>query len=98
MGNLSPSQTLGEVPLSLLCPLCNGMKQLDIKCLQCHTEVTDCGRYDEYLGPYSPYRQIDDMKLTNGFNDLKNHQCIHVGYCAHCHLTFNVSVNEWREE
>lgn len=74
------------------------MKQLDIKCPLCNKNATDCGRYDEYLGPYAPYRQIDDLRLTNDFNDLKNHQCIHVGYCAQCNLTLNVSVNEWPEK
>lgn len=82
--------------MSFYCPVCNGMQVLRSACPNCHEEVAqDYGRFDDYMGPYSPYRPIDDLKMTNGFNDFTNHQCVHVVYCQRCKKSFHLSVNEW---
>lgn len=70
--------------MSYICPYCNGMLTLNSLCPQCGEPLTDGGRLDDYSGPYSPYRQIDDLKLTNGYPDLARHQCIHQTYCGKC--------------
>jgi hypothetical protein len=83
--------------LSFFCPVCNGMQPLHYSCPKCKKETEDCGRFGDYMGPYSPYRPIDDIKLTNGFFDLQNHECIHVAFCSTCDHVFKVSVDEWKE-
>ncbi len=81
--------------MSYYCPICNGLQSLSAQCPKCLTSAEDCGRMDDYLGPYSPYRQAEDISLSNGYADVQNHVCIHCGYCAECGSTFPVSVGQW---
>ena len=38
----------------------------------------------DLLADYSPYRPIDDMKRTDGLNDLHSHRCPHNLGCPQC--------------
>lgn len=67
-----------------VCPVCNGFTRLHVPCPVCRSELDDGGRLSDYYGDYSPYRPIDDAKLSNGFPDLCQHQCIHLLFCPHC--------------
>ncbi len=78
------------------CPVCNGMKIFSVQCPNCQLQTKDHGRIDDYAGPYSPYRPIDDLKMTNGFPDLVTHQCVHVAYCKECNYLFTSMIDEWR--
>ncbi|HEY0828640.1 MAG TPA: hypothetical protein VGE40_11130 [Bacilli bacterium] len=78
------------------CPVCNGLQDLTVLCPKCQHQAVDHGRIDDYAGPYSPYRPIDDLKLTNGFPDLVNHQCVHVAYCKECNYLFTSVIDERR--
>ncbi|MFK7694623.1 hypothetical protein [Paenibacillus sp. HJGM_3] len=82
--------------MSYGCPVCNGLQTLTKHCPGCGGSLSDGGRAEDYLGPYSPYRPIDDMKLTNGIADLANHICVHQLYCTTCGFTASVDVQEWR--
>ncbi|WP_127584815.1 hypothetical protein [Paenibacillus koleovorans] len=82
--------------MSYGCPVCNGMKSLNQHCPQCSRLLDDRGRVDDYLGDYSPYREIDDMKLTNGFADLANHTCVHALFCGGCCVVYALEVEEIR--
>lgn len=79
---------------SFMCEVCNGMAQLAQKCPECRQDADDQGKLSDFYGPYAPYRPIDDLKLTNGFDDLRQHVCIHLTYCPNCNRSFLVSVNE----
>lgn len=79
-----------------LCPVCNGLHSFNLRCPTCGGELTDGGRADDYLGPYSPYRPIDDMKLTNGYPDLSLHLCVHRAFCEQCGIRLDSAVEEWR--
>lgn len=47
--------------------------------------MKDAGKQSDYFAPYSPYRESDDLKLSNGIlNDATDHMCIHVLYCSSC--------------
>lgn len=70
--------------MSHMCLYCNGMLALDSMCPQCDKPMADGGRLEDYSGPYSPYRPIDDLKLTNGYPDLALRLCIHQTYCGSC--------------
>ncbi|MDF2663956.1 MAG: hypothetical protein K0Q94_6747 [Paenibacillus sp.] len=81
--------------MSSLCPYCNGMTALNLQCPQCGNRLFDGGRLDDYLGPYSPYRAIDDLKLTNGYPDLDRRLCVHQTYCESCGYRQEVQAEEW---
>jgi hypothetical protein len=81
--------------MSFMCPICNGLQSIAYPCPQCRTIMDDEGRIDDYLGPYSPYRSIDDLKLTNGFIDLSTRQCVHTLSCPRCGKQQTRSVQEW---
>lgn len=82
--------------MSYICLYCNGMRLLDQYCPQCGEPLYDGGRLDDYTGPYSPYRSIDDSKLTNGYPDLAEHLCIHQAYCGSCGYSDVLSLKELR--
>lgn len=77
-----------------ICPVCNGFTALRITCPTCQQQIDDAGRLADYFGDYSPYSEIDDAKLTNGFMDLATHQCIHVGWCPHCRKEQLIVISE----
>ncbi|WP_274363876.1 hypothetical protein [Paenibacillus thermotolerans] len=77
-----------------ICPVCNGFEQLVAACPQCGAKAEDQGKLSDLYGPYSPYRPIDDLKLTNGYDDLAHRQCMHAVYCPVCGETAIRSVNE----
>ncbi|MFD2613715.1 hypothetical protein [Paenibacillus gansuensis] len=81
--------------MSMLCPLCNGLDSLQGACRNCGSPTEDRGKYNDFLGPYAPYRDIDEEKLTNGFMDLASGRCIHVFYCSQCGTTTNAAIQEW---
>jgi hypothetical protein len=82
--------------MSYYCEVCNGMSNIQALCPQCHQMASDLGRYNDYMGPYAPYRPIDDLSMTNGFDDLIRHVCIHMMNCEHCGQVFNYEVQELR--
>lgn len=81
--------------MSFACPVCNGLRAVSRSCPQCGRPLSDGGRVDEYIGPYAPYRPIDDMKLTNGYPDLAEHACYHQLFCAECGYRSTVEIKEW---
>ncbi|MEF3307112.1 hypothetical protein [Paenibacillus sp. GYB003] len=80
--------------MSYICLYCNGMRALDRSCPQCGEGLVDAGRLDDYSGPYSPYRPIDDSKLTNGYPDLAEHLCVHQTYCPDCGYSDVIPLKE----
>jgi hypothetical protein len=82
--------------LSTYCPVCNGLHTLSAECSVCHAETLDFGRFNDYLGPYSPYRSIEDISMTNGYPDVSGHICMHMVACPVCNHSFVVGMNEWK--
>lgn len=78
-----------------LCPVCNGLTELAMPCPACGRPLDDSGRLSDYFSDYSPYRPIDDGKMTNGIRDLETGLCIHVGWCPSCRSEYRLSVSEW---
>jgi hypothetical protein len=67
-----------------VCPVCNGLTALYSYCPTCKTMLTDQGRYLDSFDDYSPYRPIDDLKMTDGLLDFHNHTCPHSVTCSRC--------------
>ncbi|RAL26975.1 hypothetical protein [Thermoflavimicrobium daqui] len=66
------------------CPVCNGFTSYTAYCPKCSHILQDGGRIFDYFADYSPYRPIDDLKMTDGLLDYQNHTCPHQIYCEHC--------------
>lgn len=77
-----------------MCPYCNALATLSVACPNCHTIADDQGMLANFYSDYSPYRERDDINMSNGFDDVQNHQCVHLLYCPGCQHEFTYSVNE----
>ncbi|WP_248930431.1 hypothetical protein [Paenibacillus hamazuiensis] len=80
--------------MSYVCPVCNGLEALQPICPDCGQAAADQGKLSDFYGPYSPYRPIDDLKMTNGYDDLRRHVCMHSVYCSRCGRSFELAVGE----
>ncbi|HLT56330.1 MAG TPA: hypothetical protein VK057_09525 [Bacillota bacterium] len=68
-----------------VCPLCNGLETIRIQCPQCQSPMEDQGKITDYFDDYSPYLDIEIMKVTDGNpRSLEEHQCLHYFYCSRC--------------
>lgn len=68
-----------------VCPLCNGLGEYCFQCPNCQTIMSDQGKITDYLDDYSPYMDIEVMKLFDGNeHSLENKQCIHYYICPNC--------------
>ncbi|KIL41241.1 hypothetical protein SD70_08265 [Gordoniibacillus kamchatkensis] len=76
------------------CAVCNGIEEVSAHCPQCGSLLDDHGRFNDFLGPYSPYRQIDDISMTNGYPDLARHECMHVLSCPGCARSYTIGFAE----
>lgn len=83
--------------MSFGCPICNAFSEMKEVCPNCGQTLTDHGRYSDYFGDYSPYRPIEDLKLSDGIVDnAKNHECVHITQCVHCGCNQLIPVQEVR--
>jgi hypothetical protein len=68
-----------------ICPLCNGLRNVAVYCSHCQKQMEDKGKVTDYFDDYSPYMDIDMMKLVDGYpKTLIRHECVHLFYCPHC--------------
>jgi len=67
--------------LSYICPLCNGLIVPAQACPHCLQGLSECGKLDDYTGPYSPYTS---GITSTGDAEEAGSGCIHVLYCDHC--------------
>lgn len=67
------------------CPLCNGFIELSVICPHCLNKMENQGRVSDLYGPYSPYRPIDELRMSNNMNEDENEQqCAHYFSCPDC--------------
>jgi len=83
--------------MNAICPVCNGFAALAAACPTCARLAEDGGRLGDYYDPYSAYRPIDDVRLTNGYPDVASRECLHRAYCAACDAAFVAAVPETAE-
>lgn len=71
----------------MVCPLCNGFLSLQLNCPHCSSKLIDFGKVTDYFDDYSPYMEIDDIKLTDGYKETTSQQyCPHLLKCLHCEI------------
>jgi hypothetical protein len=56
--------------------------------------MTDLGKLEFLFEPYSPYRQWDDLRLSNGYPDMAYGACIHIIRCDGCDYETEFAVGE----
>ena len=71
-----------------ICPLCNGLQQVQERCPRCGSAMVDGGILQNYLGPYSPYMEFEAMDFMEQGN-----QCMHLIYCPTCNYDARMSWN-----
>lgn len=76
------------------CPVCNGLREAEVSCRSCANTMENHGRLEDAFSDYSPYREIDDLRKTNGYFDLEAGQCMHVFFCEQCGDTETFGISE----
>lgn len=68
-----------------ICPLCNSLKVLEIKCPNCGTLMNNDGKVADFLDPYSHYEDEETVKMGDGYpNTAKDQICPHLMVCRNC--------------
>lgn len=67
-----------------ICPICNGLTELQVQCPECGQEMIDNGSFANYLGPYSPYQDQEILELNNGIECRGPDPCVHLLTCKNC--------------
>lgn len=78
-----------------LCPLCNGLKHINLYCPECDNAMVDKGKVTDYYDAYSAYEDTDTLKQNDGFpQSLSNGQCAHLMICPKCHYEEVILIKE----
>ncbi|MEW9051321.1 MAG: hypothetical protein AB2392_09215 [Neobacillus sp.] len=68
-----------------ICPICNGFREVYSICSSCGSQMIESGRVMDYYDDYSPYMEIDLMKMFDGYQDTNSgHKCPHLYRCPTC--------------
>ncbi|WP_407870973.1 hypothetical protein [Paenibacillus sp. P36] len=80
--------------MSSICPVCNGLQELTTDCPVCSHAMCDGGRLSDYLGPYSPYREIDVYSMSDSDGTLSGHggECLHLLNCPDCMHSLTIQI------
>lgn len=78
-----------------ICPICNGISDLEVYCKNCNYVMEEKGRLMDFYDDYSAYMEIDQLKLEDGYpTTYSNKQCPHLYYCNHCENEQVVLIKE----
>ena len=76
--------------MDLICPLCNGIENIEIECSYCSVKMKDMGPVVDYLDNYSPYLADDITQLVDG---VSHDQCAHLFSCENCKYDTRIKIN-----
>lgn len=78
-----------------ICPVCNGLREVFLLCSNCGEAMIESGRLMDYYDDYSPYMEIDLMKLEDGYPDnYSGHMCVHLYRCSRCQKDDVILIKE----
>ena len=80
--------------MEILCPVCNGLESITKTCPRCSHKMSEMGSIDNYLGPYSPYQDLELMELSNGLYSPGPDPCMHLLYCESCRVEKKVLIDK----
>ncbi|MEO2077438.1 MAG: hypothetical protein ABGX20_19055 [Bacillus sp. (in: firmicutes)] len=78
-----------------ICPVCNGLREIYLLCSNCGKPMMESGRVSDYYDDYSPYMEIDLMKMEDGYPDSHSgHKCPHLYRCPDCNHDDVIFIKE----
>lgn len=78
-----------------ICPICNGLMTIHISCKNCGAEMMDRGKEMDYYDDYSPYMEVDLLKMEDGYADTyAESKCPHLFSCLNCSRDEVVFIKE----
>ncbi len=78
-----------------ICPVCNGLREVLLICSNCGQTMVESGKLMDYYDDYSPYMEIDLMKLEDGYPDNhSDHKCAHLYRCPSCQKDDVIFIKE----
>lgn len=80
--------------MSRICPVCNGLRSLQMACPNCGVIMDDGGKLEDFFDDYSPYLEMRWNREVNGYPDLAAHRCLHYAQCPECHSEEIIGVEE----
>lgn len=78
-----------------VCPLCNGLAQINQPCPNCGIVMEDKGALENFYGPYSPFQELDSIRMLTMPEAARPNQCVHLIACSHCGLDQRVPITQW---
>ncbi|WP_208975179.1 hypothetical protein [Proteiniborus ethanoligenes] len=79
--------------MDFVCPLCNGIEEVNINCPICSVQMKDSGAIVNYLDDYSPYLSNDITQLVDGAPRSK---CMHLFTCEKCQYDKRIQIDRVR--
>lgn len=73
-----------------VCPLCNGLYEVNLTCPACGAGMRDAGFLEGFLGPYSPYLDESILDQTDG---VAADECCHLFACPVCGLDRRITIH-----
>ena len=79
--------------MKAICPLCNGLYEVEYNCTDCNATMVDKGPMVNYMDEYSPYLLDDVTHLVDG---VKRDECVHLYQCPKCNKKQLYSIERKR--
>ncbi|MCL6639264.1 MAG: hypothetical protein K6T80_06240 [Firmicutes bacterium] len=67
-----------------VCPLCNGLYELNQTCASCGGPFIDRGALQDFYDDYSAY--LDQALYEDGYRCNRDEYCVHLFACPRCHV------------
>lgn len=78
-----------------ICPICNGLRAIKVVCEDCGEAMQDRGKLMDFYDDYSPYMDIDVMKMEDGYPETySQHKCPHLYSCIDCRKDKIIFIKE----
>ncbi|WP_026574433.1 hypothetical protein [Bacillus sp. UNC438CL73TsuS30] len=78
-----------------VCPVCNGLREVYLLCTNCGVPMLESGRLMDFYDDYSPYMEIDLMKMEDGYPETySENKCPHLYRCPSCLADTVVFIKE----
>lgn len=75
--------------MEYVCPLCNGIKEINEICEKCGSNMINEGPLVNFLDEYSPYLSNDITQLVDG---AEHDKCMHLFVCKKCELDKRIEI------
>ncbi|SHI12031.1 hypothetical protein [Sporanaerobacter acetigenes] len=76
--------------MDLVCPVCNGLYEINVTCDICFKNMIDKGPVVNYLDDYSPYLLDDIAAKVDG---APSYKCVHIYQCPNCKHDKRVEID-----